>query len=207
MEDAHDELDTIDGSHHDQLLDESKVFTFYIKASGKQTHALYDVANSGMKRMNKLRISRPLGLPLLGYQHHQDFDHIVIVSEGIGITPWLSLLELANHRVHIDIIWSIRKIDTYYAFESELTHFISLLQDRLAIQIYLTGADPESNTIEASDAIQFYSMRPDYRLVLKQLETQGHTLLAVCAHEDTTVLTSNIALENAWTVHTERFEL
>ncbi|KAI8886248.1 hypothetical protein K501DRAFT_244499 [Backusella circina FSU 941] len=211
-EEDNDDLETIDSSHHHQLLDthnNNKIFTFYIKANGTQTQALYEVASSSsaMERISKLRISQPLGLPLLGCKY-QDFDRILIVAEGIGITPWLSLLQcLSSSRACIDIIWTIRKMDTYYAFENELKAYLTLFQDdhRLGIQVYLTGGDAEFNTMETDYAIQFHAMRPDYRLVLKEI--QGRTLLAVCAHEDTTVLTSNIALEHAWTVHSERFEL
>lgn len=87
-------------------------FTFYVKAVGKETKALYH--NGTMNA----RISRPLGRSYITSTGSEfgDYEHIVLIAEGMGITPWISVLHYIKERQHsiktrsIDLIWSIHSI-------------------------------------------------------------------------------------------------
>ena len=93
------------------------VFTFYIKANGRHTASLYQIAESGdISCLRHMRISRPLGKSTIDMagRNYGDFEVVVLVAEGIGITPWISVLQQLGRREHhvqtkhIVLIWSIR---------------------------------------------------------------------------------------------------
>lgn len=92
-------------------------FTFYIKATGNRTKPLYDIAQSGSK-MIKGRISRPMGRPYVTSAGAEfgDFDQVILVAEGMGITPWTSVLQYIEQKQHaiktklVNLIWSIHSI-------------------------------------------------------------------------------------------------
>lgn len=92
-------------------------FTFYIKATGSRTKPLYDIAQSGSKTI-KGRISKPMGRPYVTSAGAEfgDFDSVVLVAEGMGITPWISVLQYIEQKQHaiktksVNLIWSIHSI-------------------------------------------------------------------------------------------------
>jgi predicted ferric reductase len=87
-------------------------FTFYIKAVGRETKALYHIETM------KARISRPLGRPYITNAGSEfgDYERIVLIVEGMGITPWISVLHYIREKQHaiktrsVDLIWSIHSI-------------------------------------------------------------------------------------------------
>lgn len=92
-------------------------FTFYVKATGNRTKPLYDIAQSG-SNMIKVRISKPLGRPYVtsAGAEYGDFDSVILVAEGMGITPWISVLQYIEQKQHaiktksVNLIWSIHSI-------------------------------------------------------------------------------------------------
>lgn len=96
----------------------SAYFTFYIKVVGGMTRELAKIAQEDKVVIkNQLRISKPLGLPyLVGGAEFGSFESIVLIAEGVGITPWISVLHYLTQRQHtikttsVDIIWSIHTI-------------------------------------------------------------------------------------------------
>jgi predicted ferric reductase len=88
--------------------EEASRFTFYIKATGTRTKWLYDST-----KMLQVSISKPLGRPGIEFG---DFERVVLVAEGMGITPWISVLQYIEQKHHaiktksIDLIWSIHSI-------------------------------------------------------------------------------------------------
>ncbi|KAF1796088.1 hypothetical protein FB192DRAFT_1337238 [Mucor lusitanicus] len=194
-------------------------FTFYVKATGNRTKPLYDIAQSG-SNMIKVRISKPLGRPYVtsAGAEYGDFDSVILVAEGMGITPWISVLQYIEQKQHaiktksVNLIWSIHSIDTFYAFEQELERFSDALQLDLSIKIYVTGlSDPEENYSIPNNLtyIKFKaSGRPNYTALLQELDQQGNTTaVGVCAHESTLVKLNNLCLSHSWAIRKERFEL
>ncbi|CEJ02633.1 hypothetical protein RMCBS344292_16633 [Rhizopus microsporus] len=111
-------IDTVDGKDQD---DESEgmvhqALTFYIKVSGKQTLSLYQKAVNQEKV--KMRISRPLGRPYLTIAGSEfgDFKTIVLIADGVGLAPWISVLQYVSDRKEtiktrsVYLIWSIHAI-------------------------------------------------------------------------------------------------
>jgi predicted ferric reductase len=88
--------------------EQENIFTFYIKAIGTRTKWLYDSTKT-----LQLSISKPLGRPDIEFG---DFERVILVAEGMGITPWISVLQYIEQKHHaiktksIDLIWSIHSI-------------------------------------------------------------------------------------------------
>lgn len=205
--------------------DGTSKFTFYIKATGARTKWLYDAT-----KMLKVDISKPLGR---SDSEFGDFERVVLVADGMGITPWISVLQYIEQKHHtiktksIDLIWSIHSIgkkemamtfsvlcfdlslfviDTFYAFEKEFSDSITQLE--INIEIYITGlSDPEEDYSIPNHLtfIKFKAQKPNYYQLLKN--NGNTTVLGVCAHEETVVKTNNIAVDLSWFIRKERFEL
>lgn len=114
-----DDEATTDESTNESLIKpmNNQFFTFYIKATGNRTRPLYDIAQSGSKVV-KARISKPLGRPYVTSSGAEfgDFESVVLVAEGMGITPWISVLQYIEQKQHaiktksVNLIWSIHVI-------------------------------------------------------------------------------------------------
>lgn len=188
--------------------DKQHHFVFYIKANGRDTDRLYNMEG----REIKARISRPLGRPYITNAGSEfgDYESIVLIAEGVGITPWISVLNYIEEKQHaiktksVDLIWSIHSIETYYAFEKELEKQCSEID--INIQVFITGATTEA--IE-SDKVQFnFMQRPAYKQKLSHIQQERKDIvMGICAHEETTIKATNIGLFYSWDIKTERFEL
>lgn len=99
---------------------ENQVLTFYIKAFGKRTLSFYQKAVNQEKV--KLRISRPLGRPQLDLSgsEYGDYKTIVLIADGVGITPWISVLQYVHRKERtiktrsLHLMWSIHTIGKGY---------------------------------------------------------------------------------------------
>ncbi|KAI8371130.1 hypothetical protein BD560DRAFT_434715 [Blakeslea trispora] len=194
--------------------DEQASFVFYAKVKGKDTRALYDTPPD-QKMM--ARLSKPLGYPFVTFlgDAFGDYETVVLVAEGVGITPWLLLFQYMQEKQHavktrqIHLVWSIHTIDTFYAFESEFHEFLETIQLDLSIQLYITGpCDPEEQDTIPDFNIEFkHGIRPNYPQLFDTIDNNTATVLGVCAHPSTMVTTNNAALLYGWSVRKERFEL
>ncbi|KAI8968339.1 hypothetical protein BDF20DRAFT_895805 [Mycotypha africana] len=131
---------------------------FYVKCQGKQTSKLLRKVTAsantsqtiGDEAVNmKIRISQPLGKP----QCHKFtwYERVFLIAEGMGITPWLSVLQYYGNGLIqdnnqttrcLDLIWSIHTIDTFYAFKEELEHYIQLFGTSnltFHLHVFITG--------------------------------------------------------------------
>ncbi|CEP08273.1 hypothetical protein [Parasitella parasitica] len=198
---------------------EGQYFTFYVRATGNRTKPLYDLAQSGIKTI-KARISKPLGRPFVTSSGAEfgDFESVMLVAEGMGITPWISVLQYIEQKQHaiktksVNLIWSIHSIDTFYAFEQEFKHFSDSVQLNLNIKIFITGlCDPEENYSIPNNltCIKFKaSCRPNYNDLFQDFDQEDNaTVVGVCAHENTIVKLNNLCLKYSWAIRKERFEL
>lgn len=193
---------------------EKQIFTFYIKVFGKHTLSLQQKAVDQEKI--KLRISRPLGRPHLDLSgsEYGDFETIVLIADGVGITPWISVLQYTHEKEHIiktqyvHLIWSIHTIDTYYAFEKDLIEFTSNLQQiKMDVHIFVTGntSDPEESRNGSTPFTLKYN-RPNYPSLLNDIPNDD-VAVGVCTHDITSIQIHNLALARSWAIHTERFQL
>ncbi|KAI9474075.1 MAG: hypothetical protein EXX96DRAFT_602384 [Benjaminiella poitrasii] len=195
------------------------------RATGKRTKSLYAMAEQqSQDKMIKIRVSRPLGRPFLTNAGAEfgDFETVVLVAEGMGITPWIAVLQYIEQKEHaiktrsVHLIWSVHGIDTFYAFEQEFDHFVISVQLELSIEVYVTGpSDPEESYSIPNNltCIRFTaSCRPNYKQLFKSIhqgrpEEDSSVALGICAHEETLVKASNLALNLSWDIRKERFEL
>ncbi|KAI9283361.1 hypothetical protein BY458DRAFT_467688 [Sporodiniella umbellata] len=191
-----------------------QMVTLYVKVIGKHTRRLQQKAIDQEKV--KMRISRPLGRSNFGLSgpKYGDFETIVLIADGIGITPWISVLQYVHKKQHqiktryVHLIWSIHSIDTYYAFEKELVEFTNDLQDiKMNIHIFITGdvSDPEENWQQLMDFTPKY-YRPNHQLLLNNIQKED-VIIGICTHTAASIQINNIALARFWAIHIERFQL
>ena len=81
---------------------------FFVKSSGKWTSALYELASrnpnnqysNGTKIIAEVGLRGPFGAPA---QNYNDFDHLVVIGSGIGVTPLLSIWKhIVNETPKVD---------------------------------------------------------------------------------------------------------
>ncbi|KAI9497814.1 hypothetical protein BDB00DRAFT_541228 [Zychaea mexicana] len=199
------------------------VFTFYIKANGRDTAALYHLAKSGDHACIKhMRMSKPLGRPFVDMagRSYGDFEVVVLVAEGIGITPWISVMQqLGQRELHvitkyITLIWSVKSADTCEAFLPELQSHLTDID--YTINVYVTRdsvSDPE-NPLPSFSGLELTKGRPDHGTLLRDIHRKyptTDTALGVCAHDETIQRCGNLARafstdQSVWAVRCERFE-
>ncbi|KAI9267197.1 hypothetical protein EDC94DRAFT_602592 [Helicostylum pulchrum] len=196
------------------LIGKSASFTFYIKSIGNETRVLYQLGQQN--KTMQARISRPMGRPYITNAGTEfgDYDTIVLVAEGMGITPWISVLHYIKEREHaihtksVYFIWTVRSIDTFYAFEKEFERY-QFTDINVHVQLFITGvSDPEENYSIPSYIQLDIENRPDYEaMLLKVQQKNKETVLGICTHEETMVRVNNIGLLYSWAMKKERFEL
>lgn len=67
---------------------------FYIKVSGNWTKKLYMLFKEGTVRDVSIHVRGPYGAPA---QHVGQFEHVVLISGGVGATPFCSITKYAHH--------------------------------------------------------------------------------------------------------------
>ncbi|ORZ15343.1 hypothetical protein BCR42DRAFT_416901 [Absidia repens] len=117
---------------------EKRMLTFFIKVYGKQTKALYNKANI-KENWPTVRLGSPLG-HAANNCHWTDiyglYPVVVLVAEGIGITPWMSVLHSlimmnsinGNGRTtvkHLNIIWTVRDGNMIKPFINDIEEMMS----------------------------------------------------------------------------------
>ncbi|KAI7870854.1 hypothetical protein BDF14DRAFT_1420761 [Spinellus fusiger] len=100
----------------DQEKNTVAIFTFYIKTTGQQTRIFHQLAQRERKESAlsmRLSISPPLGLPILTLagEGYGDFGVVVLIAEGIGITPWISVLQSMQQQSvstkTLTLVWTV----------------------------------------------------------------------------------------------------
>ncbi|KAG0182879.1 hypothetical protein DFQ29_001578 [Apophysomyces sp. BC1021] len=202
------------------------VLTFYIKSIGKHTTAWHKLAQTADVSTDiPIVISKPLGRPLLDAagRGYGDFEQVVLVAEGIGITPWISVLQyMEQQQYHVRtkelvLIWSIRDTEMLHAFADELSRLTKSIHLQYQIDIYLTRL---SGIEEGHPSIRHSHIqcgRPDYASLLEDVRSrcsQIDVALGMCAHEETIRTCGNIARSakyshgySQWVIHNEQFQI
>ncbi|CAO3645077.1 unnamed protein product [Cunninghamella blakesleeana] len=245
------------------------ILTFYIKASGNETQYLYNLSTKKLKDDFPLfQLSAPYGEYVQFCQPKQIYTFypvIVLVAEGIGITPWLSVLQsLWNEPInqnmkydnnnndniddnennnchdvddpsikHIYLIWTIRYTELIDPMMNDIYIILNkqsnMMTFKLKWDIYITRENEEmmpslpTNNHVINDEhhhqqvqINYHYGRPNYIHTLESIRSQHqheHTILGLCAHEESIQLCGNLARSKKfnnhhthWEVKSERFE-
>ncbi|KAI8989549.1 hypothetical protein BDB01DRAFT_848710 [Pilobolus umbonatus] len=186
-------------------------YTFYIRARGKQTKKIYEYTQNEKCR---LRISKPLGRKYLNNKaEYGDFKTIIMIADGTGITPWISVLDYLQNKEHlvktkhVHLIWCIHSLDTYIAFEEELKMFCRSIKMDMEIDVYVTGTTDDEMISHLPSQIKFSFFKPNFSQLLSSLQEQygDDSALSICAHEGTVVECNNIGLKYSWIIKKERF--
>lgn len=154
---------------------ESQILTFYIKAYGKQTKQLFEVA-SVEEKWPVVRLGTPLGSKP-AHCHWTDFyGHypvVVLVAEGIGITPWMAVLQslaigssdnnndyhhLTTTTQHVHLVWTVRDVAMVQALQQDIQAMMASSKHRngqleLNYHIYVTGTEAYQPQIDENNSI------------------------------------------------------
>ncbi|CAO3622896.1 unnamed protein product [Cunninghamella echinulata] len=236
------------------------VLTFYIKAFGNDTQYLYDLSTNFKKNdwpTATIQLSAPYGDHIHACQPkhiYAFYPVIVLIAEGIGITPWLSVLQSLwnttndntinseedddnyDSMKHIYLIWTLRHTDLIDPMINDVYTILykqsTMMTFQLNWQIYITRdkddddeviTPPPTNNLHRDDEhhhqqinIKYHHGRPNYINVLESIRSQhsqDHTILGLCAHEESIQLCGNLARskrfnnnKSHWEVKSERFE-
>jgi NADPH oxidase len=92
-------------------------------------------------------VDGPFGAPA---EHIFDFDHIMLIAAGIGVTPYASILKHVQHRLQNNNVGSLKKVYFYWVnrdegswewFSDILTDLEGKVRkDFLEVHTYFTGA-------------------------------------------------------------------
>ncbi|KAI8340222.1 hypothetical protein BC941DRAFT_419782 [Chlamydoabsidia padenii] len=187
----------------------TQMLTFYIKVKGNWTLELYEMVGN-KEAWPTVRLGNPLGEP---WTYH-DYPVMVLIAEGIGITPWLGVLQAATSQ-HIYVIWTVRKTDMIEPLINNWTRPVDW-------QIYVTGYHLESQ-IESLDipsssspsSTYYHQGRPHYPSLMESIRTRHSdqdVALGLCVHDDS--VCANLARSKkfshsqaVWHIRSERFDL
>ncbi|ORX61340.1 hypothetical protein DM01DRAFT_1120621 [Hesseltinella vesiculosa] len=198
------------------LSGQPSVISLYIKVSGKRTQQLYDMVSKNSKdAWPSVRLGTPLGQPLAMWDRFESFPVIVLVAEGIGITPWLSVVQAMSQQQQptcVYVIWTVRDSSSVRAMvqDTDLQHA------QWRVHITSDYASIPSRSPDQLDAIDYHHGRPLYTKLLNDIRLKHpkvNVLLGLCAHDDTIATCGNLARSSKfshphafWKVKTERFE-
>ena len=93
-----------------------------------------------------------------------DFDNIIAVATGIGITPALALIKLYGNTRRVNLIWMVRD-------PSLLEFFLSTVEfsnDAFTL-IYYTGKKPLTLPHELPESVFLFKGRPDLERVVTSM--------------------------------------
>jgi len=139
----------------------------FIAKVGDWTANMYEqVKTAPSASARPLWVSGPFPSP---YSDCLDFDNMICVGSGVGITPALSAIEHYKDSRRCNLIWAVRHI-------SMLVYFLeNTVFDRKAINlIFYTGKEPLPDTIRNDkmlhDAhVQIIKSRPDLRRIIPNI--------------------------------------
>ena len=184
---------------------------------------MYQLAQSNDSSLRRqMRISKPLGRPTIDCagRSYGDFEIVVLIAEGIGITPWLSVLQQLSQREHhvltrqVTLIWSVRStgkqgcIINLIVFRTHtkldiLDALLAEFQDHLTdidciLKIYLTrdNSPDLENAVPSIKGMQLAKGRPDYATLLREIHCENPTTdvaLGICAHSEAILKCGNMA--------------
>ena len=145
---------------------EEDVLVLVIENSGDWTRQLFQ----GLKDLSidTVCIDGPIGAPTQRYEHYKT---VICIAGGVGITPFMSLLQDEKCRIHL---WWVSR---------DLACLESLLEDRLEegnhqIHRYYTG---RGEKLLQNSAIQ--TGRPNLSLMMNQFESDSTVAVFFCGHK------------------------
>jgi len=126
-------------SIYENPLDPSIRQMFMAKV-GDWTKALHDKVDNSNDSARPLWLCGPFPSP---YNNAQDFDNMICVASGVGITPALSAIESYRETRRCNLIWAVRD-------PSMLVFFLenAKLCDNAMNLVFYTGKDPLPDVIE-----------------------------------------------------------
>ncbi|KAI9283485.1 hypothetical protein BC943DRAFT_327740 [Umbelopsis sp. AD052] len=207
----------------------SNLVDLHIHSRGTFTTALLKAASQQdpeSKTPNQVRmeLDGPYGTPWLSTAKHYytDFELALFVCSGVGITPWLAVMQhiatksRSSRTRDVHIIWSIHEPDTYDAFNPRIFSLLKQASVTFHIHVYITG---HHSTLPSAfnDAITFHSGPPNIDQYMTQMKEKNPDIdvgVGVCAFEmmeqtvDELVHSSRFSDENArWWIKKELFRI
>jgi len=197
--------------------------SIHMKVQGGFSRQLYVRSQEGPQSMQfplKMKVDGPYGKTSLDFMQ---YNTVVLVSGGIGITPMISILrDLVDRQVTsmpivtqaIYFLWVIPDIDAYQWFGSELRELVARAdalpgnKHLLDIKVFLTRSTTTPSSV-------FFQGRPDFSIFMQDIKKyhgSGDIAVGVCGPAVMLKQVRNAAVQTSDTtclfkVHCETFEL
>ncbi|TMW60906.1 hypothetical protein Poli38472_000948 [Pythium oligandrum] len=155
-----------------------------------------------------VRLDGPFGTPSLAYQQ---YDHVMLVAAGMGITPFLSVL---RHHLHLlrrpdhegirprtlRLVWVLREAERAEWLVETLADFSDLtpLLATVDIQLFLTARSDDVSTASSNDLLRCFPGRPHWPSVVhvwldSAPHEQSHALFVCGSHTVARALKQSVA--------------
>lgn len=204
MLDLNDSMSSKDKNTDDNLY---KTVDLHVHARGRFTNSLFKAASlqdpeSHASSQIHLELDGPYGAPWLSLSkhYHSDFETVVLICSGAGITPWIAVMQALvasaneNRTRHIHVIWSIHDIATYESFNPKLHSLLKQSLITFHINVYITGSQTTLPTT-FNESIRFHSGRPKVTQLMMDLKRSYPDIdvgVGVCAYDDLTKLVDQL---------------
>ncbi|CAO3687787.1 unnamed protein product [Umbelopsis ramanniana] len=196
--------------------------SIHIKGTGNMTKRLFSISQANGEQI-QLKVDGPFGANSL---YFQDYETVVFISAGVGVTPSLSILkDLVEKRSKgyatvrtktIHFVWSIREIEHAEPFVSILKTCrdlaaVSIQPLDVKFEIYLSAAQDHSSEVfkDLGDSLTLHNKRAIVSEVMTDIAMQ-HTVERVavqtCGPADFMRDVENISIANGWSVRAETFQ-
>ncbi|CAG8706056.1 5333_t:CDS:2 [Ambispora leptoticha] len=200
--------------------DGSDQATFHLKCAGGFTKSLYERAQN-LNVSLKLKVDGPYGKTSIDFMEYQT---VLLVGGGIGITPIISLLrDLVDRQItgfplvtqSIYFVWVIPDLDSYAWFSSEFAELRNRASASLAATKYLLDIKIFLTKSETTPSSIFFKGRPDFEHLLhkiKDFHGSGDIAVGACGptpmiREIRKAAVNRSDAMGLIKVHTETFEL
>ncbi|KAI9284379.1 ferric reductase NAD binding domain-containing protein [Umbelopsis sp. AD052] len=196
--------------------------SIHIKGIGNMTKRLFSSSQVKGEQV-QLKVDGPFGANSL---YFQDYETVVLISAGVGVTPSLTILkDLVEKRSKgyatvrtktIHFVWSIREIEHAEAFVSILKACrdiaaVSIQPLDVKFEIYLSASHDNGSEIfkDLGNSLTLHNKRAIVNEVMTDIAMQ-HTVERVavqtCGPADFMREVENISSANGWSVRAETFQ-
>lgn len=207
----------------------SNEFTLHIKSMGPGTwtQRLHQLAVSGHGDVN-LAVDGPYGAPFVA----EDYERVILVAGGIGITPCASIYSFVKHHPTCSaaLLWSLREEEVAAAFTSHLSKkspsakkeelnihgdYEALPPDQhsSSAKVFLTrpsGGESTATVLSELTGVDVFLSRPSYDRDITSAAIgfePSNVLVFVCGPEAMVSDVRTIALREGFHFHRETFLL
>lgn len=176
-------------------IPEEELVSVSIRCLGDWTNNLRDKLLEEPDGSVDLLVNGPFASPADSYE---DYDYLVLVASGIGVTPFIGILKdislnsFDKKIKRVDLIWTVPDSGSLKWFDEEISEaWSNSTNDKIKFHLFITEkiGDPEkikeitshrvSSRILGTDIMYNYG-RPDFKKFFKKYSSEGTNIEVAC---------------------------